>query len=319
MGASRNCPSRQQTYSGSNSPLTALQLTDGLCSSACALFVELMSHQAGVRTIVVGGLPAAGPMQTASGNRGARTYSSDALNLDYKGLHEKVNNSEAYSRLPPPSIWNDTGMWVNHASFNIRDVVRPNDTTPLQFKYEAAQCRMYYTLSNVYNMTRLWLDAAAATWFDTSLCVQDSTGYATGPDIKKVKLPPARTAQIPFLDMKAIDDIHFYSDPTGALIAGRYRVLANDIAPQPCGPSKKCGSGTVCEKLFAQCLPVGSSKKIKKEFCVQSCSSVSSCTCAPMRGSESKQQVNTLTSKADPRLKLYDGYCIPPAITPVQC
>jgi len=38
-------------------------LTDSLCASTCALFVEMMNHQAGVKTVVAGGRPSYGPMQ----------------------------------------------------------------------------------------------------------------------------------------------------------------------------------------------------------------------------------------------------------------
>ena len=48
-----------------------MQLTDGLCSSACAIFMEMMHHSAGVRTVVAGGRPDYGPMQAPSGSRGA--------------------------------------------------------------------------------------------------------------------------------------------------------------------------------------------------------------------------------------------------------
>jgi hypothetical protein len=38
--------------------------TDGICSSTCSLFVEMMHHEAGVKTVVAGGRPRYGPMQT---------------------------------------------------------------------------------------------------------------------------------------------------------------------------------------------------------------------------------------------------------------
>lgn len=37
-----------------------LQITDGLCSSACAMFVEFMTRM-GTRTVVMGGRPDVGP------------------------------------------------------------------------------------------------------------------------------------------------------------------------------------------------------------------------------------------------------------------
>lgn len=40
-------------------------LSDGLCASTCAVFMEMMHHEAGVRTVVAGGVPVDGPMQAA--------------------------------------------------------------------------------------------------------------------------------------------------------------------------------------------------------------------------------------------------------------
>ena len=43
----------------------------------------MMHHEAGVQTIVVGGQPQIlGPMQAVAGNRGARDYESDELDID---------------------------------------------------------------------------------------------------------------------------------------------------------------------------------------------------------------------------------------------
>lgn len=56
-------------------------LTDGLCGSTCALFMEMMTS-VGVKTVVAGGRPVNGPMQAASGNRGASSYSTFALDAD---------------------------------------------------------------------------------------------------------------------------------------------------------------------------------------------------------------------------------------------
>jgi hypothetical protein len=296
--------------------LTAVQLTDGLCSSACAFFVELMAHQAGVRTIVVGGRPAAGPMQTASGNRGALIYSADALNLDYVWLNDTVKDSEAYSRLPPSSVWNDTGMWVNDASFNIRDNIRVNDTIPLQFKYDAAQCRIYYTLANVYNMTQLWRDAAAATWTDPSLCVQGSTGYAQGPHITPSKSPPERTGQAPSLDLREIDDIGFYVNSTGGLVASRTLVDSNNLLPLKCSSAGSCVTGYTCQNLAVSC-PAGVSGKPKVPVCAKRCSSGSSNACLPLYASDSKRNTPKKSSSlADESLMLYDGYLYPGPLDP---
>jgi hypothetical protein len=62
-------------------PEQIVLLTDGLCASTCSLFVEMMTR-VGVKTIVAGGRPVTGPMQAASGNRGASSYSTFALDAD---------------------------------------------------------------------------------------------------------------------------------------------------------------------------------------------------------------------------------------------
>lgn len=44
-------------------------LTDGICASACSIFTEFMTRQAGVKTIVVGGRPIDAPMQAIGGTK----------------------------------------------------------------------------------------------------------------------------------------------------------------------------------------------------------------------------------------------------------
>ncbi|KAF2677117.1 hypothetical protein K458DRAFT_320524, partial [Lentithecium fluviatile CBS 122367] len=300
-------------------PSDIVILTDGLCSSACAFFTELMAHQAGVRTIVVGGRPVAGPMQTASGNRGALIYSADALNLDYEWLNSTVNDTEAYSRLPPPSIWNDSGLWVHDATFNIRDVIRENDTIPLQFKYDAAQCRIYYTLNNVYNMTRLWRDTAVATWTDPSLCVQDSVGYAKGPNMTTTKSPPERTTQSPTLDLGEIDDVDFYINSTGGLVAGRSLADSNNQKLEECGANKSCGQSYKCKPLTVSCPKGGKSQSQTVPLCVKRCLNTNDCNCQFLNSVDSKRNAPDPKSKMpDERLSLYEGFCFPGPIDAVQ-
>ncbi|KAK8123150.1 peptidase s41 family protein, partial [Apiospora sp. TS-2023a] len=168
-------PTQEQPYDASNIVI----LTDGLCASTCSLFVEMMT-QAGVRTVVVGGRPELGPMQAASGTRAAAMYTAAALDDDFhnatdilavNGDYRSSNDSLALLSGP-----RDTGMWVNSAGFSIRDQVRSaDDPEPLQLKYQPADCRIYWTLDNVVNFTRLWSDAAAATWDDPGRCVSGST------------------------------------------------------------------------------------------------------------------------------------------------
>lgn len=50
---------------------------------------------------------------------------------------------------------------------------------PLQFTYEAADCRIFLTPNTFNNFTNLWHYAADAIWTSPGLCVQGSTGFAT--------------------------------------------------------------------------------------------------------------------------------------------
>lgn len=144
----------------------------------------MMHHQAGVQTVVAGGLPRNGPMQTPSGSRGAQAYTFDNINTDIKIAKE--NNASAGNFLPERQV----DVFISYASFNIRDQVRKGESTPLQFVYEAANCRIFYTKDTVYNFGNLWRYAANAIWTKPELCVQGSTGIASNGNSSDISGPP---------------------------------------------------------------------------------------------------------------------------------
>lgn len=144
----------------------------------------MMHHQAGVQTVVAGGLPSNGPMQTPSGSRGAQAYSFDNINTDI--AIAKENNASAGNFLPERQV----DVFISYASFNIRDQVRKGESTPLQFVYEAANCRIFYTKDTVYNYGNLWRYAANAIWTKPELCVQGSTGIASNGNSSDISGPP---------------------------------------------------------------------------------------------------------------------------------
>ncbi|OAL56114.1 hypothetical protein IQ07DRAFT_530188 [Pyrenochaeta sp. DS3sAY3a] len=169
-------------------------LTDGACSSTCALLVE-MFKQVGVRTIVAGGLPSIGPMQAVGGNRGAAVYSADQIDYDLGLLSNPAFNVDDATLATFPQLgargYRDSGVFTAALGVNLRDQVRGKDPVPLQFKYEAADCRIFYSLANVFNFTRLWSDAVVAAFDDPSMCVEDSTGFSNsseaGPKLATVR------------------------------------------------------------------------------------------------------------------------------------
>ena len=152
-------------------------LTDSVCHSACAVFAEMMHHQAGVRTVVVGGRPNTGPMQAVAGTRGALSYNTWSLDDDiYEAI---IINDTAANALPSSHYAEELDFFVTSASFNLRDQIRqgPDEYFPQQFAYEAATCRIYWTMSTVNNFTNLWQYAADAIWTKPELCVKDSANY----------------------------------------------------------------------------------------------------------------------------------------------
>ncbi|KAK0702375.1 hypothetical protein B0H67DRAFT_650411 [Lasiosphaeris hirsuta] len=100
-------------------------------------------HVGRVRTIVAGGRPETGPMQAASGSRSISTAANACLpNIPF---HRDVR---------------DQGMWTSYTGFNLRDDVLEeadgeSEPIPLQFRFEAADCRIYYTLRNFRKLTQL--------------------------------------------------------------------------------------------------------------------------------------------------------------------
>jgi hypothetical protein len=226
------------------------------------MFVEMMTQEASVRTVVIGGRPEPGPMQAASGSRGALVYSAAAITSDISLAIEK--DKDVASRLPTKR--NDSGMYVIHAGINLRDQVRPRDPTPLQFQYLPADCRLYWTFENAYNMTRLWEDVSTAAFEDDSRCVESSTGVAKSKF--KPTFPPAAIVGLPEFDAVDDDDvtdITLLDDPdpetsnglqaaSGERGADSERGVVTKVTP--CDPhfgSKNCTDGATCQRIPMEC------------------------------------------------------------------
>ncbi|KAF2204609.1 hypothetical protein GQ43DRAFT_437763 [Delitschia confertaspora ATCC 74209] len=237
-------------------------LTDGLCSSTCSLFVEMMTR-AGVRTVVAGGRPSAGPMQAAAGNRGALAYSADDLDVDIDFARARDDGAEA--ALPEVR---ESGMFFNYLGFNLLDQVRPGENVPLQVKYEAADCRIYYTLANIYNTTRLWRDAAAAIFEDSSRCVDGSTGFSTANSTSP-KVPPKLNAESPVLSLPVVEQAEFENEPTGGLEDVK-RTAVRQSSFVGCSATNHCTvAGFKCTKITVKC--PGSTADFPTAACLPLC------------------------------------------------
>ena len=103
-------------------PENIILLTHGLRSSACAVFVEMMHHEAGIKAVTVGGLPSAGPMQNSSGTRGAQIYLAE--NIDDDISVAEGFNVTTIGFLPDREF--DT--WIDFLSVNLRDQIWREDS-----------------------------------------------------------------------------------------------------------------------------------------------------------------------------------------------
>ncbi|KAJ5110139.1 hypothetical protein N7532_002784 [Penicillium argentinense] len=158
-------------------------LTDGDCASTCALFVKLMKRQ-GVRTIAFGGRPTEGPMQGAGGVKGGQSLQINYLNGYIQQANQAIQKASGTSSpILTKSEWekfNETSPNLDtsyswNGNINLRNEYDPEDSdTPLQFVYEAAECRRFYTLQNYLQQETTW-QAAATSMFGDSGCVKGST------------------------------------------------------------------------------------------------------------------------------------------------
>lgn len=166
-------------------PEDIVLLSDGLCSSACAVFVEMMCHDAGAQSVVIGGLPQDGPMQRASGTRGAQLYTAE--NIDDDIAVAEYFNATTSDYLPD----RQEDVLITFLGVNLRDQIRKDqEDVPVQFLYDAADCRIFYTIETWNDYSKLWTYAVNAI-SDSKLCVSGSTGYATsGGDSQAAKTPP---------------------------------------------------------------------------------------------------------------------------------
>ena len=165
-------------------PEDIIILSDSLCSSACAVFVEMMHHDAGVKTVVVGGLPQTGPMQTASGSRGVQLYTAENID-DAISVAEYFNTTTA-NFLPD----RNESVLITFLGVNLRDQIRKEqEDVPVQFLYDAADCRIFYTFETWSDYSQLWTYAVNAA-SDSKLCIAGSTGFSSTGASSQAPTPP---------------------------------------------------------------------------------------------------------------------------------
>lgn len=180
-----------------------------MCSSTCAIASELLKNQGAVRTIAVGGRPQEGPMQGVGGTKGAQVFSWDDIQLRMQATYlcvlisfaSETSQLTSFSLGSPEQRAQWDQMDLGKTAFatqlfkrsayqggrvaggvNLKDNLRQNDAsgTPLEFMYEAADCRMFFTAAMVTDVTQLWKGVADRMFKNgTDKCVAGSTGNPT--------------------------------------------------------------------------------------------------------------------------------------------
>lgn len=157
-------------------------LSDGICASTCAIFLELMVQQSNVRTVVVGGRPQPGPMVPVGGTKGTLVTPAEFL----QSLSQYVVSSFASSRQQQRDwitvLPNPFAIAVADASVNFQDNIRAGKEgagVPTQFLNDTASCRIYYEPQMYLNVTSLWAKTAEVAWgkdgaLDDAACVAGS-------------------------------------------------------------------------------------------------------------------------------------------------
>lgn len=165
-----------------------------------------MREQGKVQTIAVGGRPALAPMQGVGGSKGVHLLGMD---LVYMAALQTIEISLALQGPKVTQYLNSTaiGRIANTEQMFLRTAYAPDKNlvggmnglnnqregdasqTPLEFVYEAADCRLFYTLDTLYDPVNLWKAAADVRW-GQGKCVDHSTGHSTAIGVvEKTKTP----------------------------------------------------------------------------------------------------------------------------------
>jgi hypothetical protein len=167
-------------------PENIVIVTDGYCASTCTIFAELLTQQTGVKTIAMGGRSNKNQIQAIGGVKGVNNYAfgfiqsaaQTAIRYD-PSLNSSILRRDYYSDLP--------FMRASSYGVNNRDGLRRNDTSgvALQFIYEEADCRLYYTPEMTVDITALWKGAADAQWGNNGMCITGAA-YSQKRNVEEV-------------------------------------------------------------------------------------------------------------------------------------
>lgn len=191
-------------------------LYDGYCASTCSIFSEFMTNQVGIKTIAIGGRPLENAaMQAVGGVKGTNNYPWDFIqelvydvyalepnqtsNFDTTVLYDYTHSN--ISDLPFERALAGSG------SVNVRDGIRRGDEsqTPLQFVYEAANCRLWYSMDMTVDVTVMWEKVVDVTWGGKA-CVHGSVRPSTLNKTDNGKHPQKRSTNLSATQLQELEE-----------------------------------------------------------------------------------------------------------------
>ncbi|TGJ79708.1 hypothetical protein E0Z10_g9057 [Xylaria hypoxylon] len=152
-------------------PENIVVLLDGYCASTCTLFSQFMVHDAGVKTIALGGRPSKeGLIQGVGGVKGSQSYGyADVL----ANVQEAIAFTNDSAILKTLSAYDTYVLDRNQvSSLNVKDeILRSHleDGIPSQFVAEYSDCRLWWTEAMIKDVSEVW-KAAASSAFQGGKC-----------------------------------------------------------------------------------------------------------------------------------------------------
>lgn len=159
-------------------PENVVLLTDGYCASTCSIFAELLTQEVGVKTVVLGGRSNSNKIQAVGGVKGANVFQWSFIQ-SYCEQAIGINDTLQDSLLKEYKASRATDRaWAY--GINVRDAVRRGDDSgvALQFKYEEADCRLYFTPEMTVSAVAIWKAVVDAQWIDSSKCIGNGGYYS---------------------------------------------------------------------------------------------------------------------------------------------
>ncbi|KAK4163302.1 hypothetical protein QBC43DRAFT_335495 [Cladorrhinum sp. PSN259] len=170
-------------------PDNIVLLTNGACASACTLFGYLLSQNFNVSTVAIGGRPQPGMMQWPGGVEGAQVFPMSEISVAAAAILTLNSTADNYTNgqmeLLAEAYALQRASSPGSGSVNGKNAFdRSNQKVPLQFLFEPADCRFFYTREMITDPTKVWERAVDTTWKDPEgLCVEGSRPLGEDIDV----------------------------------------------------------------------------------------------------------------------------------------